>query len=70
MSARISQEPTFTMPTCHKHFFKGYRWWCKKCSAQVEGEFRTVCEWLWKWQRAYGRDLPAPPSQVEPEAPA
>lgn len=42
--------PEFRMPTCHRHFFKGYRWWCRACSHEVERQFEDVCVALWTLQ--------------------
>jgi hypothetical protein len=39
--------PTFAMPSCGRHFFKGYRWWCRHCRNEAENQFREVCELWW-----------------------
>lgn len=39
--------PEFTMPPCMKHFFKGHKWWCKKCDEETERQFRDVCLAWW-----------------------
>lgn len=43
----MTAEPQFTMSTCHRHFFKGHRWWCRGCDRETEREFRDVCEAWW-----------------------
>lgn len=39
--------PTFKMSACHRHFFKGHRWWCRGCDRETERQFREVVELWW-----------------------
>jgi hypothetical protein len=32
------------MPTCTRHILARHRWWCRGCRAEVERQFREVCE--------------------------
>lgn len=45
----------FQMPRCAKHFFKGHKWWCRKCDNATEYEMRLVVHELWKLQGAEDR---------------
>lgn len=57
MSDEADGLPVFKMPSCvDRHFFKGYRWWCKKCRAEVERQFADVCRALWTMQIAEDRE--------------
>jgi len=42
----------FTLPTCHRHFFRGHRWWCRACRREANDQFREVCEVLWRVRRS------------------
>ena len=45
--------PVFKMPTCMKHFFKGHKWWCKRCRKEAEAQFKEVCEAYWELNTQY-----------------
>jgi hypothetical protein len=46
----LTDLPTFVMPRCVRHY--RYRWWCRYCRSEAEGQFRQVCEALWRRQLA------------------
>lgn len=36
-------DPHVQMPACVRwHFFKGYRWWCPKCNAELRRQFTNA----------------------------
>lgn len=45
----------FDMPACSKHFFKGHKWWCRRCDRVTEVEMREVVHALWELQGAGDR---------------
>lgn len=45
----------FEMPRCSRHFFKGHKWWCRRCDEATEAEMREVVHALWELQGAGDR---------------
>jgi hypothetical protein len=41
-------KPTFKMPACSHHFFKGHKWWCRPCDRETESQFRETAEAWWE----------------------
>jgi hypothetical protein len=52
---RFTHRLRFKMPACHRHFFKGHKWWCRKCDRHTEIEMREVVHELWTLQGAGDR---------------
>lgn len=57
MGAHVRGFPTFKMTPCHRHFFKGHRWWCRGCDRDTERQFREVCELWWRVPREISDEL-------------
>lgn len=45
----------FKMPACPRHFFKGHKWWCRRCDQATADEFRDTTHALWRLQGAGDR---------------
>ena len=62
----MSYIPYFKMPACMKHFFKGHKWWCKRCRKEAEDQFKEVCEAYWELRNQYP-EKPADSNQQQLE---
>lgn len=51
----FTHELEWKMPSCNKHFFKGYRWRCRQCRIIAEHGYRDVTHALWDLQGAGDR---------------
>lgn len=54
-AAPMTHPLKFEMSRCHRHFFKGHKWWCRRCDRVTEDEFREVCHTMWELQGAGDR---------------
>lgn len=62
------QSLTFEMPRCHKHFFKGHKWWCKKCDRVTELDMEELVHSLWEMQGAVDRIVKSKPNYENPNS--